>query len=885
MMTAASIGAGQAAGYSAYLESRTVASARGDYYLSPEGEPIEAPGFWHARARTLHRLGIEPGAPVTATQLVALMEGRDPQSGQFVRAAGSDGRRAAGIDLTFSAPKSVSVLWAIGSLQQRQGIEAAHSRAVVRAVEHVRSQIPIVRRCAGGQLAELASDVIAAEYRHTTARGVADGDLPDPQLHSHVLVTGVVREDGQIVAVASRPIFRSARELGAFYRSALAEELRDRGYGIDAETGKDARYFELHGVPDEVREVLSGRSREVWLAAERFRARHGRAPRRGELRDIKLQNRRAKTPQTRADLDRAWRAVTAEHGLQRSQATRLQLIGERGALHRKNTHSLEQRLEVALSAHGATFHESELRATILEQTAGSDAPEHASAHLASLLASGRVIALDQGRMTTAFLREAERAIERRVAELAGSRGAEVDERAREQALAQVSERIGELSAEQRRAVELLGAEQRVAIVVGEAGVGKGVVVDAAARAEQLCGREPIGIAVAGATAERLGHDSPSLQGATMTLDALIARSAAESVQLGERTTVFFDEAAMADTDRLRRLTELIATRDAKLVLIGDARQLPAIGAGGMFARIAEHAQVARLSEVRRTGDARERQAWSELRAGRPDRAMAHYRDRGQLHFADTREQAVEQAVRQWAGLTRRLEPREVALMSDASNAEIDRLNARAQQLRAERGELGAEELGLPSISYGVRSGDRVAFVAQHRPAGQERVENGTRGEVIDLAVDDQRVTVRIDGSGREVILEGDELKTLRLCYAQHLYRQQGATVERAVVVTGGWQASREGAYVEASRARNGTDWHLAREDLGTDGVDADRIERLAEAMRAQRATPCSIEFEERELSADLAHELERATERALERDKERDMGRERDEGPDLGIDI
>ena len=117
MMTVASIGASQAAGYSAYLESRTVASARGDYYLSPEGEPIEAPGFWHARAQTLHRVGIEPGAPVTATQLVALMEGRDPQSGQFVRAAGSDGRRAAGIDLTFSAPKSVSVLWASGSLR------------------------------------------------------------------------------------------------------------------------------------------------------------------------------------------------------------------------------------------------------------------------------------------------------------------------------------------------------------------------------------------------------------------------------------------------------------------------------------------------------------------------------------------------------------------------------------------------------------------------------------------------------------------------------------------------------------------------------------------------------------------------------------------------
>jgi ATP-dependent exoDNAse (exonuclease V) alpha subunit len=382
-------------------------------------------------------------------------------------------------------------------------------------------------------------------------------------------------------------------------------------------------------------------------------------------------------------------------------------------------------------------------------------------------------------------------------------------------------------------------------------------------------------------AERLGHDSPSLMGATMTLDALIARSEAASVQLGERSTVFFDEAAMADTGRLERLTERIASRDAKLVLIGDARQLPAIGAGGMFERIAEHAPLARLAEVRRTEDPQERQSWSDLRAGRSERAMAHYRSRGQLHFADTREQALEQAVRQWASLTERLDPREVALMSDASTAEIERLNARAQNLCAERGELGAEELALPAVPYGLRGGDRVAFVAQYRPFGQERVENGTRAEVIALAPDEQRVTVRTDGSQRELTVEGDELKVLRLGYAQHLYRQQGATVERAIIVTGGWQTSREGAYVEASRTRHGTDWHLAREDLGTEGADADRIERLAVAMRAERATPCSLEFQERELSLELGYHLERSTERLLERGHEHE--RERDHGMEIDL--
>ena len=68
---------------------------------------------------------------------------------------------------------------------------------------------------------------------------------------------------------------------------------------------------------------------------------------------------------------------------------------------------------------------------------------------------------------------------------------------------------------------------------------------------------------------------------------------------------------------------------------------------------------------------------------------------------------------------------------------------------------------------------------------------------------------------------------MRLGYAQHIHRAQGATVTRTLVVTGGWQTSKEPAYVEASRARQGTDWYVSREDLGVEGHDTDRIQRLA----------------------------------------------------------
>jgi hypothetical protein len=84
------------------------------------------------------------------------------------------------------------------------------------------------------------------------------------------------------------------------------------------------------------------------------------------------------------------------------------------------------------------------------------------------------------------------------------------------------------------------------------------------------------------------------------------------------------------------------------------------------------------------------------------------------------------------------------------------------------------------------------------------------------------------------------LARLRLGYAQHIHRAQGATVTRTLVVTGGWQTSKEPAYIEASRARQGTNWYVSRQDLGLEGHDTDRINRLAEQMRNSHAQTPSL---------------------------------------------
>jgi conjugative relaxase-like TrwC/TraI family protein len=834
VVSASSIGAARGGGYARYLEAKTIAPDRGDYYLTPDGELTQAPGRWLADPETLDRLGIEPDGPVAGGDFLALMEGRHPGTGRFLRPEGAGGGRGGGIDVTFSAPKSVSTVWALAEPWQRREIEAAHATAVEQTVAYMREHVPVVRRRYSGQIVEEpAKDLIAAEYQHTTARGVAGGKAPDPQLHSHVVITGVVREDDRLVATWSRPVFRSARELGAHYRGALAHELSERGYEISQATGKDGKYFELAGVPEGLREAFSGRSREVARAAERFRARTGREPRRGELRDLALENRRSKTLTTRRDLERVWRQTGTEHSFGPWESLQLLAGPERPRPER----AIEDRIEARLVEHHAVFDAKDLRTVVLEQSAGEMSPGQALQVATAMVRDRRVLTLEGGRMTTLAVRAQEQAIERRAQQLVGPGGRDVGEHARARAINEVAERLAAPpTPEQTAALRVITGDERLAVLVGPAGTGKGVVIDLAARAEKHAGHHTIGVAVSGSTAERLGETTPALAGHTSTIDALIARADAGTVMIGPNTTVFLDEAGMADHRRLDALTRLIEESGAKLVAVGDGKQLPSIGPGGMFDRLTTHAQTAELADVHRTSDPEERQAWAALRRGDPEKAMAHYQARGELFFNDTREEAGEAAVQRWAELTKTRDIRSVALIADSSNVEIDRLNARAQQLRIDRGELWGAEAQLPHQHYGLFEGDLITFTAQHRIPGQARVENGTRGQV--TCTREEGLTVLLDGSQREVALAGKDLESLRLAYAQHVYRQQGATVDRSVVLTGGWQTSKESAYVQATRAREATEWFLARDDLGLEGQDDRRVMRLAEQLRiSRRQTP------------------------------------------------
>ena len=473
---------------------------------------------------------------------------------------------------------------------------------------------------------------------------------------------------------------------------------------------------------------------------------------------------------------------------------------------------------------------------MLEQTAGELAPDQALAVAREMVRDRRVLTLEGGRMTTLAVRAQEQAIERRAAQLAQPASRDVGAIAREHAAREVAERIGgPLSPEQHHALEVLTGPERAAVLVGPAGTGKGVVIDAAARAEQYAGRETIGVAVPAPPPSASAQTAPPCR-ADDHPRPLVARANTGTIHVGRDTTVILDEAGMVDHKRLDALTELVERSGAKLIAVGDGKQLPSIGPGGMFDRLAGHAPTAELTEIHRTKDPAEQRAWQALRAGEPERAMAHYASRGPLHFSDTRDQAAEHAVQTWATLTEDRDIREVALIADASNQEIDRLNARANTSAPNTANSAttrsrspasttayAKATSSPSPHSTVRRA--AARRERHPRPGQRHPRAGRDHHTRRITPSDP---ARRRGPG-----------SLRLAYAQHVYRQQGATVERSVVLTGGWQTSKETAYVEATRARQGTDWYIAREDLGRRARRRSDHEPRPEDVQQSRPDPVS----------------------------------------------
>jgi conjugative relaxase-like TrwC/TraI family protein len=203
-----------ALGYYAHL-------GQDDYYLR-DGEP---PGGWAGEGAA--RLSL--AGPVTKSEFEAALRGIDPKTGERLAALGGRVQdHAAGWDMTFSAPKSVSVLWALSEARERPVIEGAHQTAVAAATRYLEQTAAWARRGKGGATREPTAGLLMATFEHHTSREL------DPQLHAHVFIFNLApRRDGTWGAIVSRELYKAQKRAGAVYRSALAGELERAGYAVE----------------------------------------------------------------------------------------------------------------------------------------------------------------------------------------------------------------------------------------------------------------------------------------------------------------------------------------------------------------------------------------------------------------------------------------------------------------------------------------------------------------------------------------------------------------------------------------------------------------------------------------------------------------------------
>jgi Ti-type conjugative transfer relaxase TraA len=800
-----------------------VAEGREEYYTGAG----EAPGTWVGSG--IGALGLN--GEVRPDDLRCVLDGTSPADGSAIARKRNDLRgRVAGFDLTFSAPKSASLLYGLGSPETAAAVRASHDRAVAEALVYLERHAVFARRGHDGANRIGTCGLVAAAFVHRTSR------TGDPQLHTHVLAANaVLGDDGRWSAPDARLLYFHGRTAGFVYqaslRAGLVEALGVR-FGLVRHGSAEVSGFEpslLRGFSTrraEIEEYLflrgesSRRTAELAaLATREPKARHN---------DISLDG---------VDLRERWRARALELGV--DPDTRLY---ERGTSRR-----VTLRPEIAdriagellspegLTAQQSTFERRDVVRAIAEHLSEGAALEDIERLADQILRDAAVVELAvQGRggeilVTTAELLELEAALLEQAEIHAGLFGPQVD---RDRVRAVLS-RHRNLSDEQRSMVERLATSGAgLEVVVGKAGAGKTTALSLAREAFEESGFEVTGTALSARAAEELKRSAGI---ASLTVARFLGEVKDGARILGPRVVLVLDEAGMVGTRDIAKLVDMARTAGAKLILVGDPRQLPEIAVGGAYGALAARLGAIELSENRRQRDAWERAALDHLRRGDAPSALATYDAHGRIHLASTIAQARADVVERWSQA--RASGIE-AVMLAASRRDVDALNLLARIDRRRRRELGADVMVTESRSFAI--GDEVVCNRNSRRIG---VLNGTRGTV--LGWSDRLLTIDTMDGLVDLPRNYIEAGHLDHGYATTIHKAQGATYERAFVLATE-ALTRESGYVAMSRARGGAELFVADGPFetghGPDAVPDEPLAATANRLATSRAKRLASEL-------------------------------------------
>ncbi|HSH58986.1 MAG TPA: AAA family ATPase, partial [Acidimicrobiales bacterium] len=348
-----------------------------------------------------------------------------------------------------------------------------------------------------------------------------------------------------------------------------------------------------------------------------------------------------------------------------------------------------------------------------------------------------------------------------------------------------------------------------------------------------------------------------------TLASLLWRLDHGGVQLSKRSVVILDEAAMTDDADMLRLLVGAEEAGAKVVMVGDDRQLGSVGPGGALGALLERYgdAVHVLDQNVRQEDPEERFALAELRAGEVDVAVAWYADHDRIVARPSRDEALDATVAAWAA---DVEAGADSAMLAWRRANVAELNARGREAMASKGYLGEVEVVVGERHYA--GGDWIVTLA---PGADGQLVTSEQGQVIAVDPASHSLSARMH-DGRTQAFGPDELGADRLAhgYALTVHRSQGATLDTAHRFEDG--GGRELAYVAMSRARERSVAYVVADDVGQASEDllrdwsAQRRQRWAIDSGTPATEPLEVERDEA-APAELRNSLKVARLRA-ERD-------------------
>lgn len=759
-------------------------------------------------------------------------------------AATGSRRAVAGYDFTFSVPKSVSVLWGVADATTQVRILDAHHAAVTEVLDFLEREVAATRTGVAnhnGAVAQVGvAGVAAAAYDHWDSRA------GDPQLHTHLVISQKVQTllDGRWRSLDGRPMHAAVTALSAHYNAVLADHLT-RELGLEwerRERGADRNpQWEIAGVGDEVIAEFSGRTRDIEREKDRlidhYVTAHGRRPSEKTIVRLRAQATLATRPEKElhslADLSAVWRRRAAR--LVGGDATKWAgslTAGRAGAPLRADEVSLAAvgriaaRVVDAVSEKRATWRRWNLWAEASKQTMDVrfastedreaivglivEAAEHESISLTppELAISPDEFRRPDGtsvfrpRHSTVYSSTAVLAAEDRLLARADDRSGPVVPAAVVDRVAGRSMQGHQLSRQQIAALESIATSgRRVDVLVGPAGAGKTTAMRALrAGWMRVHGRgSVVGLAPSAAAAQVLADD---LGVACDNTAKWLHEYDRGRAILRRGQLVIVDEASLAGTTTLDRITTIASVAGAKVLLVGDGAQLQSVDAGGAFTLLtSRRSDTPTLTEIHRFTQPWEQAASLELRDGQVeviDTYARHHR------LAEgTTEAMLDAAYDAWLADTR---IGKTSVLVTEATAAVHALNSRARAERIVAGDIAdGRDVELADDAR-ASVGDLVITRRNDRRLRTPRgawVHNGDRWNVTDVRADGSMVVRRLGHRwAATTVLPPDYVREhVDLGYAVTAHRAQGMTVDTAHVVVSG-STTRENLYVSMTRGRD-----------------------------------------------------------------------------------